>query len=133
MATWHHLNGQLFWPVKELRELDVHPNEYTTKDVDRWGNTDPEKFWQRKGDEAYKSGIYKSIRSEGVVNPVIITKSRDPYIMNGYHRVAAAHELEPTSFVPVTYDVKPDAQLDRLPVHESREDEETVWDNSDDY
>lgn len=127
MTTWHHLNGQLFWPVRNLRELSVHPKEYTTKDVDTRGNPDPEKFWQRKDDEAYKSGVYKSIKKEGIVNPVVLTRERDPYIRNGYHRVAAMYSFDPTSFVPVTYDVLPEAQADRLPGHDDRWDEEPRW------
>ncbi len=130
MASWHHLNGQLFMPVKMLRDMRIHQNEMTTADVPtetRAGRqvSEDEAFWNRKSNEAYDSGIYKSIKREGIVNPVLVgVRSRDMHIRNGYHRVAAAHDIDPTMFVPITYDYNTDAQAERLPAHENREDEE---------
>ena len=130
MASWHHLNGQLFMPVKMLRDMQISRDEMTTSDIStetRAGRQvlADEAFWNRKGEEAYDSGIYKSVKREGIVNPVLVeVRGRELGIRNGYHRVAAAYSVDPTMFVPITYGYNADAQAERLPAHENREDEE---------
>jgi hypothetical protein len=127
MATWHHLNGQLFMPAKWLREMDVHPKEITIQDentrLTRRGNrlTPEEALWVRKEDEAISAGITESIEREGIVNPVKVTGGRYPMIRNGFHRVAS---VDPLQMVPITYDEgAPEAQSERLPAHTAREGE----------
>lgn len=136
MATWHHLNEQLFMPVNMLRErLEGSDLELTTKDVTRSGHPSEEAFWNRKGDEAYKAGIYHSIKKEGIVNPIRLSmRGRETTLVNGAHRIAAAHEINPTMFVPITYSETvhdPEAQSDRLPAHTHREDEIYLHENED--
>ena len=128
MATWHHLNGQLFMPVRMLREeLEGSNLELTTKDVTRSGHPSEEAFWNRKGDEAQAVGLHKSLRKEGMVNPIRLSRSRGKTtLVNGAHRIAAAHDIDPSWMVPVTYTEAvndPEAQSDRLPGHVHREDE----------
>lgn len=128
MTTWHHLNGQLFMPVSMLREnLEGSDLEMTTKDVTRSGHPSEDAFWNRKGDEAYNAGIYQSIRKEGIVNPIRLSmRGRQTTLVNGAHRIAAAHDIDPSMFVPITYSETnhdPEAQSDRLPSHTHREDE----------
>lgn len=115
-------------PVRMLREnLEGSDLELTTKDVTRAGYPSEDMFWQRKGDEAYKAGIYKSILKEGIVNPIRLSmRGGETTLVNGAHRIAAAHEIDPLMFVPVTYKEKvndPEAQSERLPGHVHREDE----------
>jgi hypothetical protein len=131
MASWHHLNGQLFMPVKMLRDMPIHPREMTTADAPtqtRAGRqvSEDESFWNRKSDEAYDSGIYKSVQREGIVNPIRVgVEGREIGIRNGYHRVAAAHDIDPTMFVPITYGTPKEAQSERLPAHTHRENEQS--------
>jgi hypothetical protein len=128
MATWHHLNEQLFMPASMLRtELEGSDLEMTTKDVTRSGHPSEDAFWNRKSDEAYKSGLHTSLRKEGMVNPIRLGRSRgQTSIVNGAHRIAAAHDIDPSWMVPVTYKEAvndPETQSDRLPGHVHREDE----------
>lgn len=138
MATWHHLNGQLFMPARMLREeLEGSDLELTTKDVTRSGHPSEEKFWQRKSDEAYDSKVYSSIKKEGIVNPVRLSRSRgQTTLINGAHRIAAANDIDPSMFVPITYKEKvadPEAQSDRLPGHVNREDETYLHEDPEEY
>lgn len=128
MATWHHLNEQLFMPTSMLREnLEGSDLELTTKDVTRSGHPSEELFWNRKSDEAYKAGIHTSLRKEGMVNPIRLSmRGGQATLVNGAHRIAAAHDIDPSWMVPVTYSEKvndPEAQSKRLPGHVHREDE----------
>ncbi len=128
MATWHHLNGQLFMPTSMLRDM-VDPSwDMTTKDVTRSGHPSEEAFWNRKGDEAQAVGLHKSLRKEGMVNPVRLSRHGrgEMSVFNGFHRIAAAHDIDPSWMIPVTYTEEahdPEAQSERLPAHVHREDE----------
>lgn len=116
-------------------------NELTHEDVEESGGLmrDPytgerrvkeprDAFWERKDEEAYKSGVWKSIQQHGVVNPVELRKTgRSLEILNGYHRVVASPEH---SFVPVTYSSRP--QVEGLPVHYNREGENPMYPRGDD-
>lgn len=115
-------------PASMLREeLEGSDLELTTKDVTRSGHPSEELFWNRKGDEAQAIGLHKSLRKEGMVNPIRLSRSRgQTTIVNGAHRLAAAHDIDPSWMVPVTYKEKvndPEAQSERLPAHVHREDE----------
>ena len=127
-------------PVVELRTEDtIHPRELTTADTtsyDRVGRqiTPEESFWRRKQGEASGSGITESIRKEGMVNPVrLVRDRRNPRIANGYHRVAAAYDNNPMSFVPITYENKEDTRGEELPVHWMRENEEHLYPEEERY
>ena len=131
MATWHHLNGQLFMPASMLKSLEPHAREITIDDEDsrlrdRWGNkfTPEQAFWQRKGDEAFDSGIYRSVKQRGVVNPIRLERTRyGSVITDGYHRVAATHDIDPTKFLPITYSKEHTETDDSLPIHWMRDEE----------
>ena len=128
MATWHHLNEQLFMPASMLREeLEGSDLEMTTKDVNRSGYPSEDAFWNRKGDEAHAVGLHKSLRKEGMVNPIRLRRrGGQATLVKGAQRLAAAHDIDPSMFVPITYKEKvndPEAQSDRLPAHVHREDE----------
>jgi hypothetical protein len=62
-----------------------------------------------------------------MVNPIRLGRSRgQTTIVNGAHRIAAAHDIDPSWMVPVTYKEAvndPEAQSERLPAHVHREDE----------
>ena len=137
MATWHHLNGQLFMPVRMIRErLEGSGLELTTKDVTRSGVPSETAFWNRKGDEALAAGITQSIRREGIVNPIRLRGgSRDLTLINGAHRIAAAHDIDPTMFVPITYTEAvhdPEMRADSLPAHVHREGDTYLHEDEDD-
>jgi hypothetical protein len=139
MAAFHHLNDQLFMPKSWLRSLPVD-NDLDIADVEDAGSrtirdpytnerryTTPEdEFWDRKGNEAINSGVYKSVQRHGIVNPVELGVSgRTIEIKNGYHRVASADDH---SFIPITYTKKD--QVDGLPIHYDRENENPVYPRS---
>ena len=124
-------------PVRMLREeLEGSDLEFTTEDVTRYGHPSEEAFWNRKGDEAQAIGLHKSLRKEGMVNPIRLSRSRgESTLVNGAHRIAAAHDIDPSLMVPITYTEAvhdPEAQSERLPWHSHREDE-TFLKNRDYY
>jgi len=132
MATWHHLNGQLFMPTSMLRDMVDTSWEMTTKDVTRSGHPSEEAFWNRKGDEALAVGLHRSLRKEGMVNPVRLSRHGrgEMSVFNGFHRIAAAHDIDPSWMIPVTYTEDthdPEAQSERLPGHVHREDETYLY------
>ena len=54
-----------------------------------------------------KTSLYESIKSEGVKKPVEIETSPyvdRPILVNGHHRLASAHNLNPKQFLPLTWD-----------------------------
>lgn len=66
----------------------------------------------RKLDEANRGGITKSIKKHGVVDPIQLQASEKQWnvgelgkyqIMDGNHRLAAAHSLNPDGLVPVEH------------------------------
>lgn len=136
MAAFHHLNDQLFMPKSWLQSLPVD-NELDIADVEnagsrmvrdprtqewRWSTREDE-FWDRKGDEALKSGVYRSVRQHGIVNPVQLGVSGGTTeIRNGYHRVASADDH---AFIPITYTSKD--EVEGLPVHYDRVNENPVY------
>lgn len=111
-------------PAKWLKDMELH-GDVTIEDeqtASRRGWPVETVFWDRKETEAIRSGITRSIQKEGIVNPVKVVGGRSPHIVNGFHRVASVDDLH---MVPITYDKDaPEAQADRLPAHQSREDEE---------
>lgn len=123
MAAFHHINGQLFMPAKWLKDMDLH-GDVTIEDeqiAGRRGWPVEKAFWDRKENEAIRSGITRSVQREGIVNPVKVAGGRSPHIVNGFHRVASVDDLH---MVPITYNRDaPEAQSGRLPEHTSREDE----------
>lgn len=66
----------------------------------------------RKLDEARQGGLVASIKKHGVVDPIQVQASEDHWpvgtqgkyqIMDGNHRLAAAHALNPDGLVPVEH------------------------------
>lgn len=115
-------------PTSMIREkLEGSDLELTTKDVTRAGYPSEDAFWNRKGDEALAVGLHKSLRKEGMVNPIRLSmRGGQTTLVNGAHRIASAHDIDPSWMVPVTYTEAvndPEAQSERLPAHVHREDE----------
>lgn len=125
-------------------DLDIQPNEFVVDDVKQTsrlsGRSVPpeEAFWRRKSDEAYDSGIYHSVKKQGVVNPVAVESGkRNPSIKDGYHRVAAVNALDKefgtvNSFVPVTFK-KNETEVHDLPIHWLREEEPLYPETHEEY
>jgi hypothetical protein len=52
--------------------------------------------------------LYNSVKKHGVKNPVEISYSGDKEMLtDGHHRVAAAYDINPQMFIPVTYEDNP--------------------------
>jgi hypothetical protein len=107
----------MFMPARELHQDDrVHfseveqANPSTQEDVDIRGETE-EELWERKAEESDERGLTKSIRAKGMKRPVTLWADSTHYgpmrtagqIMDGYHRVAAAHDIDPDTEVPVEH------------------------------
>ncbi len=147
MATWHHLNGQLFMPVTDLRKSVIHDSELTVEDeqrAQRMGNVRDfdtgerrpaeieDAFWERKGDEADRSGVSRSVRSRGIVHPINLQRLENSrnMVTNGYHRIAMFTESERGRLLPVTFTPTPEAD-DDLPVHYDRLGETRLYPQDD--
>lgn len=63
-------------------------------------------MWATKAKENKRSGLKKDIAAHGVQTPVELTSGRDvegTVILHGHHRVQAAFEHNPKSYVPVEH------------------------------
>lgn len=52
--------------------------------------------------------LYSSIKKHGIVNPVSLRLQKtdtgyEPYLTNGHHRTAVAHDIDPDMPIPVSY------------------------------
>ena len=57
-------------------------------------------------DEGWGHGLYNDIKRSGkVYEPVEIVHQKDetPYVEEGHHRIAVAHDLDPQMLVPVVH------------------------------
>ena len=117
MASSDHLAPQqlqMFMPAGELRQDDrVHFSEIErvnpsqTCEYDARDETEGE-LWERKEEEADERGLTGIIRAKGLMRPVTLWAGSVPVgspgqIMDGYHRVAAAHDIDPDMEVPVEH------------------------------
>ena len=59
----------------------------------------------RKLSESRASGLYDSIKAQGVSKPVYLTHKAifGQVVGDGHHRIAAAHDIDPKMLVPVEH------------------------------
>lgn len=111
-APLSHEQLAMFMPAKQLRGMhlsDAHVwlLNHGLSSADE-GNVrrSRKNVMQRKGREAKKSGLYDSIKAEGVKEPVDIGNTLytgKQQLINGHHRVAAAMGIDPNMLIPVRY------------------------------
>ena len=106
MAASDHLERRLFYTAGELAGFIAHddPKEPIFKDSDLY----QQHVFQSKGPSLVYSGLREDIKKNGVRSPVhlndrFLDKDGVPSIMDGHHRVAIAHDLNPNMYIPVTY------------------------------
>lgn len=127
-----HLNFhqlQMFMPAKKLRTDEmVAPGEFEYNFSDTVSGLEtPGELWDRKLEESQQGYMgettnrYRSIQKTGIQRPVTLrarsvpvdTDLKDPGartskiteldIVDGYHRVASAYDINPDTEVPVTF------------------------------
>jgi hypothetical protein len=61
-------------------------------------------MWERKATEAKSRRLTSSIKKKGVQKPVKMMPFMGKHVLlDGHHRVAAAHSLDPNMLVPVEH------------------------------
>jgi hypothetical protein len=116
MAAQDHLSGQLklFVTPKEIMDSEWNAVETHEPLKVRGDNEFLDEFWGRKQRQAEQSGLTSHIAQHGIQNPIVMgTDARSPFrdnppegispIISGYHRVAAAHSINPNMPIPVVY------------------------------
>ena len=119
MAAKEHLYGEqlrMFIQAHELMDIpsrDVDDGlELRDKYLPKTLSEDDD-IRHEKIEEAEDSGLMDSVRDHGVLKPVNlgfvnpvkenIKTSKELYILDGNHRIAAANEIDPNMHIPVTY------------------------------
>lgn len=119
MIAHEHLQGEqlrMFIPAKELINTaarDVYGGEdppYEGQPMTLWEDDDVRYL---KLEEAEHEGLMNEIRDSGVLAPVELayqhaypddtTTDKIPFIVNGHHRIAVAHDIDPEMLIPVQY------------------------------
>jgi ParB-like nuclease domain len=103
-SQWQQLD--MFRPAKDFKNtsnIDVEYEHMTDPSKDK--NTIKKEHADYKVDAAKKSGLYESIKSDGVKKPVFIAHSKrfGEMVSDGGHRVAAATDINPNMLVPVEH------------------------------
>ena len=102
----------MFMPAKQLRGMhlsDAHVwllNHGLSSADESNVRRSRKNVMQRKRRQAKKSGLYDSIKAEGVKEPVEIGDTLytgEQQLINGHHRVAAAMSIDPNMLIPVKY------------------------------
>jgi len=102
----------MFKPARELRGMqlaDAHVwllNHGLSSADESNVKRSRKNVMQRKRAEAKKSGLYDSIKSEGVKEPVEVGRrlyTGRQELVNGHHRVAAAMAIDPKMIIPVNH------------------------------
>lgn len=95
----HALHPDQFMPAGELRRAS--PNDWTGE------HESEEEFWERKGQQALRKGLDRSIAQKGILTPVVVHHDEaDPLdaahvtLLSGHHRVAIASAHNPDMPVP---------------------------------
>lgn len=102
MSASDHIQRRLFFTADELVNFTANDDPYTSSFKD--SNLYQEHVYQSKGPSLTYSGLREDIKKNGVKEPVRLS-DRDgaPVIIDGHHRTAIAHDLNPDSFIPVKY------------------------------
>jgi hypothetical protein len=102
VSASEHLQRRLFFTAGELVNFGANddPSASSLKD----SNLYQEHVYQSKGPSLTYSGLREDIKKNGVRTPVRLNDRKGaPTIMDGHHRTAIAHDLNPDSFIPVQY------------------------------
>ena len=98
--------------VSELRRYIVNGGEFDENEEE------PEELFARKLEEAKRDGLDKAIKLYGILEPITISPATNveeegwddgygnivysnAYIVNGFHRVAVALDIDPNMLVPI--------------------------------
>jgi hypothetical protein len=119
MAAREHLYGEQLRMFIQAHELIDLPSRDVDDGLEIQDEHLPKTLWQdddvrhAKIREAEDSGLIDSVLDHGVLKPVnlgfvhpVRTDIKTPkklYILDGNHRIAAANEIDPSMYVPVTY------------------------------
>lgn len=108
MAASDNLNGQLrmFMTARELHDTDSI--DVMQAPDSRYGGAWAAKsdMWERKKLENRQGGFDKLIAAQGVHKPVELTSGTDvegSVIRDGHHRIQAAFDASPESYLPVEH------------------------------
>jgi hypothetical protein len=101
----------MFKPAKELRGMhlsDAHVwllNHGLSSASESNVRRSRKNVMQRKARESRKSGLYDSIKNQGVREPVEVGRGYGgrQELVNGHHRVAAAMSIDPKMIIPVRH------------------------------
>ena len=102
---WSQLD--LYKTAKELRHstlLDVEGAKVWDAGRTPAAQVDKEIMDQKLG-ESRKTGLYDSVKTEGVKKPVYVTNNKQfgQTVGDGHHRIAAAYDIDPNMLVPVDH------------------------------
>lgn len=97
---------RMFMTAQELH--DMHSIDVMQTPESRFGGAWPnmKKMWATKKRENKQDGLDKSVARHGVHVPVELTSGRDvegEVIYGGHHRIQAAFDANPQSWVPVEH------------------------------
>lgn len=102
---WQQLD--MYKSAKELRGstlLDVESAKVW--DAGRTPAHEVEKtIMDQKLGESRMTGLYDSIKAQGVSTPVYVSHSKKfgQTVGDGHHRIAAAHDIDPNMLIPVEH------------------------------
>jgi len=94
----------MFMTAQELH--DTHSIDVQQTPESRFGGhwKTMDAMWRTKRKENRANGLDKDVAAHGVQQPVELTSGRDvegEVILHGHHRVQAAFEADPQSWIPV--------------------------------
>ena len=102
---WQQLD--MYKTAKELRNstlLDVEGAKVWDAGRTPAAQVDKEVMGQKLG-ESRITGLYNSIKAQGVSTPVYVTNNKKfgQTVGDGHHRIAAAHDIDPNMLIPVEH------------------------------
>jgi len=102
---WKQLD--MYKTAKELRGstlLDVESAKVWDAGRTPAAQVDKEVMGQKLG-ESRMTGLYDSIKAQGVSKPVYVTHDAKlgQTVGDGHHRIAAAHDIDPNMLIPVEH------------------------------
>lgn len=102
----------MFMPAHEIRSMTGEKssdrqwfhNPFGNRLVTN-GRESADQMWERKAKEAKSERLTASVKKKGVQKPVLMMPFMGKHILlDGHHRVAAAHSLDPNMLVPVRHE-----------------------------
>ena len=102
MSASDHLQRRLFFTAGEL--VNLYANDAPSCPSLLESNLYRQHVYQSKGPSLTYSGLREDIKKNGVQEPIRLDdRNGEPTIMDGHHRTAIAHDLNPDSYIPVKY------------------------------